>query len=258
MHWCEAGLVLGVRRFAEADLIVDVLTRERGRRRGLVYSGAGRAKRASLEPGNTLRLEWRGRLEEQLGHFSVAEILAGRAAKLLDDGLALSALASATAILSCALPEGQPFEALYDAAEVLLDALSDPDIWPSVYVHFELGLLASMGFGLDVSRCALSGAREGLAYISPRTGRAATADAAGELAPRLLALPSFLTRPGLSPSGKDVLDGLRLTGYFLEHRLFADLNKPCPEDRGIMIGRLARAKGIPTELGPNLVGKGLA
>ncbi|OZB16445.1 MAG: DNA repair protein RecO, partial [Hyphomonas sp. 34-62-18] len=97
MNWSDDGIVLGGRRFGEGGLILDVLTRQRGRRSGLVYGGASRRKRAQFEAGNTVALSWTGRLDDQLGRFDVAEARKDRAARLLDDPAALAALASITA-----------------------------------------------------------------------------------------------------------------------------------------------------------------
>jgi DNA repair protein RecO (recombination protein O) len=244
MEWREPGLVLGGRRFGETDVVLDVFTRDRGRRRGLVYGGMSRAKRAALEPGNTLMLEWRGRLEEQLGHFSIAEVSEGRAARLLADPLALSAAASITGLLSGCLSESEPVPGLYDAAVIVLDALGTEARWPAMYVRFEVGILSAMGFGMDLSACALGGEADDLGWVSPRSGRAASrAAVAAEgdgLSAKLLALPRFLTDIAAPAEREDVLAGLALTGHFLEQRLFSERGRLCPPAREALVERLRR------------------
>ena len=48
-------------------------------------------------------------------------------------------------------------------------------------------LLADLGFGLDLSSCAATGTRENLAYVSPRSGRAVSAEAGKPYLDRLFA-----------------------------------------------------------------------
>ncbi len=140
-----------------------------------------------------------------------------------------------------ALPDGEAKPALFDAAETLLDSLGEPDVWPALFVRWELGLLSMLGFGLDLSNCAISGANDGLTHVSPRSGRAVRGSEAGAYIDRLLVLPAFLTDITAPATPVDIAAGFRLTGYFLSNRLFADLNRPVPDARFLMIDRLERA-----------------
>ncbi len=241
MNWSDDGIVLGGRRFGEGGLILDVLTREKGRRSGLVYGGASRRKRAQFEAGNTIALSWTGRLDDQLGRFDVAEARKDRAARLLDDPAALAALSAITSLLRGGLNEGDAAgSSLYEATTVLLDELVHPDVWPAIYVRWELGLLSALGFGLDLDECAVSGANDGLTHVSPRTGRAVRGSEAEQYVDRLFALPSFLvdTRADILPG--DIAAGLRLTGHFIENRLFASVHRGLPPERERLLRRIAR------------------
>ncbi|MEL6259262.1 MAG: DNA repair protein RecO [Pseudomonadota bacterium] len=242
MNWEDEALVLGGRRFGESGLILDVLTRTRGRRAGLVYGGASRRRRSQLEAGNTLDVSWSGRLEEQLGRFEVAEAREGRAFRHLDDPNALAVLAAAPALLRDVLEEGDAGgSALYDATTLLLDSLEDDTLWPALYVRWELGLLTALGFGLDLDVCAVSGANDGLTHVSPRTGRAVRGSEAEDYLDRLLVLPSFLRDSSAMVTARDVGAGLALTGHFLERRVFASVHKPPPEARDRLVMRLERS-----------------
>lgn len=241
MNWSDDGIVLGGRRFGEGGLILDVLTREKGRRSGLVYGGASRRKRAQFEAGNTIALSWTGRLDDQLGRFDVAEARKDRAARLLDDPAALAALSAITSLLRGGLNEGDAAgSSLYEATTILLDELVHPDVWPAIYVRWELGLLSALGFGLDLDECAVSGANDGLTHVSPRTGRAVRGSEAEQYVDRLFALPSFLvdTRADILPG--DIAAGLRLTGHFIENRLFASVHRGLPPERERLLRRIAR------------------
>jgi DNA repair protein RecO (recombination protein O) len=241
MHWRDEGLVLGGRKFGESGLILDVLTRTRGRRSGLVYGGASRRKRSQYEPGNTLALSWTGRLEEQLGRFDVAEGLRHRASRLIDLPLALNAVASVCALLRGALNEGDHAgSALFEATEMLLDQLDQDEVWPALYVRWELGLLAALGFGLDLEACAVSGSNDGLTHVSPRTGRAVRGSEAEDYVDRLFVLPRFLIDPTADASNEQIAQGVELTGFFVERRLFHAINRDLPEARRRLATKLWR------------------
>ncbi|MES2552013.1 MAG: DNA repair protein RecO, partial [Pseudomonadota bacterium] len=216
---------------------IEVMTAAHGRHSGVVRGGASRKMAASLQPGTGLKLEWRARLDEHIGSFTVEPVKSR--AHLLGDRLALAGLLAVCALLHEALPEREAHPALWRKSLALMDVLGD-DGWTAAYVRWELCLLEEIGFGLDLSACAVSGATEGLAYVSPKTGRAVTAKGAGEWADRLLPLPDGLDGEGpLSPQA--VVTGLRLTGYFLDRELRPVLHdRPLPEARSRLVDLLAR------------------
>jgi DNA repair protein RecO (recombination protein O) len=239
VNWSDDGIVLGGRRFGEGGLILDVLTAQRGRRSGLVYGGASRKRRAQYEAGNTIALSWTGRFDDQLGRFDVAESRKERASRLLDDAAALAAISTITGILRASMNEGDAAGSnLFEATVLLLDELENPDVWPALYVRWELGLLSALGFGLDLEECALSGANDGLTHVSPKTGRAVRGSEAEDYIDRLLRLPRFLIDPGAALGPGDIAAGLRLTGHFMEHRLFAAVHRGVPPERERLVLRL--------------------
>jgi DNA repair protein RecO (recombination protein O) len=164
---------------------------------------------------------------------------------LLDDPLRLAALAAACALAEAALPEREPHRPLYDASRALLAALGEnAPAWPAVYVRWELGLLAELGFGLDLSQCAATGAHQDLTHVSPRSGRAVSAVAAAPYGERLLPLPAFLAQgrggPPANDMAADIEAGLTLTGFFLERHVFAPHRLAVPAARARFVERLAR------------------
>ncbi len=239
---------MSVRRHGEAAAIVNLLTREHGRHAGLVRGGAGRRLRGLLQPGNQVAAEWRGRLAEHLGSYTV-EGMRDHAAALLSDGDRLAGLTAAAAVTEAALPEREPHLAIHDGFAALLAALAgtptdtptDIQTWAAVYVRFELGLLAELGFGLDLSHCAATGSTDDLAYVSPRSARAVSREAAAPYKDKLLPLPGFLLpAAGEKLARQDILDGLKLTGYFLQSAVFAPHNRPPPVARERLIERISR------------------
>lgn len=251
IEWTDDGIVLSARRHGESAAIVSLLTRGHGRHAGLVHGGAGRRARGVYEPGNRVTAGWRARLSEHLGNFA-CELVESRAAALLDDALKLAALSSATALVDAALPEREPHARLFDSLDALIDRLcatGTASPRSAQYVRFELDLLSDLGFGLDLSRCAVTGSAADLAYVSPKTGRAVSAGAAEPYRDRLLPLPSFLTsRDGADAviAGEVILTGLRLTGYFLDRHVFAHRPAQGPERLPAARDRLVRLFQRPT------------
>ena len=238
MDWESEGYILSVKKHGETSAIIDVFTPDKGRHLGLVRGGVSRRSRPVLQPGNKVKVAWRGRLSEHLGAYTV-EALSARAAELMDDRLSLSGLNAICAVARECLPEREPHIDVYSALEVLIENLHDPEIWPALYVRWEAGLLTAMGYGLDLKSCAATGVNDNLTHVSPRSGRAVSASAAEPYKDKLLTLPGFLLGRPYAPLA-DVADGLSLTGYFLETRVQWGVNKTLPEARTRMIERLLR------------------
>jgi DNA repair protein RecO (recombination protein O) len=233
MEWADEGIVLAVRPYGETAAIVEALTHLHGRHLGLVHGGASRKNRAMLQPGNSLHLTWRARLNEQLGTFHV-EPLRARAGALLERRDALAGLNAFATMASAVLPEREPHVGVCGAAEVLLDAIADQDFahWAPLYVRWEAGLLDELGFGLDLTRCAATGLTDDLIYVSPRSGRAVSREAGQPYADRLLKLPPFLLgSQNAEPTPADIRDGLKLTAYFLLDRVLQPHGKELPQAR---------------------------
>lgn len=236
MEWHDDGILLSVRKHGETAAIATLLTHGHGRHAGLVRGGAGRRMRGTLQPGNRLSAHWRGRLPEHLGTLTV-ELAAAHAAPAMADPARLAALTSACALIEAALPEREAHPALFEATEVLMTALETDD-WPTVYVTWELGLLAELGYGLDLSKCAATGRNDQLAYVSPKSGRAVSLAAGEPYHDKLLLLPPFLLEPARPATASELHDALKLTAHFLEAHVFADREKGLPPARKRLAHRL--------------------
>ncbi|MCP3969787.1 MAG: DNA repair protein RecO [Rhodobacteraceae bacterium] len=230
MDWQDTGTVLIARRHGETSAIVEVFTRAHGRHAGVVRGATSRKTAPSLQPGSHVAVSWRARLEDHLGSYSL-EPIKSRAAAVMSGRLELAALNAITALLLFTLPEREPHPRLYGRSETLLDMLGETEAWPLAYLHWELALLDEMGFGLDLSVCAVTGAREGLGYVSPKSGRAVSEAGAGEWKDRLLPLPACLLNPA-DAAAADIALGLRTTGHFLANWLAPALgDRPLPPAR---------------------------
>ncbi|MGZ6006462.1 MAG: DNA repair protein RecO [Rhizomicrobium sp.] len=233
MEWSDDAIVLSVRPHGESSTIVEVLTHSHGRHLGLVRGGASRRAKPSLQPGNTLHLNWRARLSEHLGNFTI-ELARARAGDMLESREALAGLNAFSAIVGSAMPEREAHEQVFDAGNILLDAMQEDGFehWGALFVRFEAGLLEALGFGLDLSRCTSTGAVDNLVYVSPRTGRAVSRDAGEPYKDRLFALPGFLLgSQNITPDPAEVAAGLKLTGHFLLERVLRPHGREMPPAR---------------------------
>ena len=240
MEWREEGILLVVRGHGENSAIIEVFTENHGRHAGVVRGGASRKMGPILQPGAQLDLVWKARLEDHIGSFTV-EPVRSRSAVALSDRLALAGLNAVTALLSFSLAEREKHSDLYQRSLGVLELLDQPVLWPLGYLRWEMALLKDLGFGLDLSCCAVTGAQDGLCYVSPKSGRAVSAKGAGEWADRLLPLPPVMLAQGEAPDS-EILVALSTTGYFLENHLAPQKgSRPLPEARARLITALERS-----------------
>ncbi len=239
MEWRDQGVLLSARRHGETSVIIDVFTQEHGRHSGVVRGGVSRKVAPILQPGSQLDLVWRARLEDQLGSYQV-EPIRSRTVAAFSGRLALAGLNAVTSLVNFGLPEREAYPTLYKQTEQLMDLLGHDTIWPLAYLNWEMALLEELGFGLDLSCCAVTGATEELVFVSPKSGRAVSKSGAGEWADRMLPLPPCLRGEGDAPDDEIAL-ALNTTGFFLENRLAPALgHKPLPTTRARFIETFTR------------------
>ena len=243
MEWSDEAIILSARAYGETSLILQLLTRAHGRHAGLVR-GARRARgRGVYETGNRVTADWQARLADHLGTLR-CELLHGYAADLIDDPARLACLAAAASVAEAALPEREAAPVAFAGLAALLDALSGDRLWREAYVAWELALLAELGFGLDLSRCAATGATADLAYVSPKSAQAVSRDAGAPYRDKLLKLPGFLLSVGPSSSKEEIRDGLALTGFFLLRHIFEPFGRALPAARARFVDRIRQGATI--------------
>lgn len=230
MDFLDDAFVLSARPHGDTGVVAELLTKSHGRRAAYVAGGASRRMKPFLQPGACVSVDYRARTSDHLGSARLEPIGEGPSV-LFDDPLALTGLAAAAAVAQGALPEREPHPGAFLAFEALMAAFALPEIWPAVFVRFEAGLLENLGFGLDLSRCAVTGATDDLIWVSPRTGRAVSREAGAPYADKLLKLPPFLLGAQAGLGEGDVGAGLDLTGHFLEQFVFHPQNRPIPPAR---------------------------
>src|SRR5262249_12478401 len=237
MHWADEGVVLGTRPHSETGAVVELFTRDHGRHLGFVHGGRSRKLRPVLQIGNHVQAQWKARLADHLGHFNL-ELTRGFAALAMEEPAALAALTSMAA-LARLLPERDPHPQLFEVTLFVLGFLDEREVWPALVARWELALLEELGFGLDLTRCAATGATTDLSYVSPKSGRAVCGAAGEPYKERLLALPPFLR--GRAPDGVTAVDlaaGLALTEHFLLARVLRPRDLAMPEARNRLLSYL--------------------
>lgn len=243
VEWAAPAIVLSVRPHGETGAVVTLLTEAHGRHAGLAKGGASRAQAALWQPGNLIEARWVGRLADQLGAVS-GEMVHAAAARAMDDPLALSILTAACAVAEGALPEREAHPACFSGLVAVIAALArGPEQALPLLVQWESVLLAELGYGLDLSSCAATGTTEALVWVSPRSGRAVSAEAGAPYAQRLLALPAFLRDDTTASDAQEWLAGLRLTGFFLTRDAFGLQHRPLPQARVMLEDRVTNLTG---------------
>jgi len=239
MEWTDDAIILSSRKHGEGAVIVEALTRGHGRHAGLVRGGTGQAMRGVLEAGNEVSVRWAARLAEHLGNYSI-ELRRPNASAMMTDPLKLAGLSAACALAQLTLPERQPHTPVFDGLRLLLEAMQTTELWPAVMVRWELGLLAELGFGLDLGACAATGAAEDLVFVSPRSGRAVSLAAGQAYRKRMLGLPAFLLGPQNSASVAEMQAGFALTGFFLSRHVLQPHDRKMPPARERFRDRLQK------------------
>jgi len=237
MEWQAPAVVLAARPHSEGDALVTVLAEGQGKHHGLARGGNSRAQASLWQPGNLVQARWVARLSDQLGSMT-AELVHPGAALAMDDALSLAILSSACAVADGALPEREPHHGVFAGLVQSIAGLARGHDSLTDLVRWESVLLTELGYGLDLSACAISGAATALAWVSPKTGRAVSDMAAGEWRPRLLRLPGFLVG-GNAADAEDWRDGLRLTGHFLARDAFGHQHRPLPAARHMLYDRVS-------------------
>ena len=237
MEWSAPGILLSAAPYGEGEALAAIFTEAHGVFRGLARGGFSRARVATWQAGNLVEARWVARLSDQLGSYA-AELVHPAAALAMADPLSLGVLSAACAVAEGALPEREPQPRIFGGLLHLIAHLGDGLGGVAALARWELGLLAELGYGLDLSACAVTGETGGLAYVSPRTGRAVSAAAAGVWTERLLRLPPFLLGPGRA-SVVDLQDALRLTGHFLARDAFGARNRALPVARLLLYDRVS-------------------
>ena len=238
MNLTDEGIAIGVKKFSDSTNLMKILTKDNGIYSGLIRIKKNQGNSGVNIPGNTLSVNWRARLSEHLGFFNT-ELIKSRSSNYLNSSINLEVLNSICSLMDI-FPEREECIDLYNIIEELLDNLNNTRLWPFLYIKFELLFIERMGYGLDLSSCAVNGSTDNLNWVSPKTGRAVSALGAKGWEDRLLKLPEFLGQNEIkSVSKADLLDSLKLTEFFLIKRVYSQHAKNLSSSRKRMFDYLS-------------------
>ena len=240
MNWTDDAFVLSSKRYGESSLIINLLTKNRGRYSGFLRSVNKKNMRSVIQPGNLVRVNWRSRIEESLGTYNL-ELIESSSSNFLYNPIHLLTLSSICSICNETLPERESFPTIYSDVYNLFTLFNKyKEVLISKYIFFELEMLSALGFGLDLSSCVVTGKKENLVWISPKSGKAVSYDIGVEYSNKLLDLPSFLIEKKYSNNMSEIYKGLILTGYFLKKFLYSELGKDLPLNRSRLVEKIEK------------------
>ena len=229
-EWNDIGIILSAKKYGEKGLIINILTKTHGRYVSWINNHKTKSILSSVQPGNLVKVFWKSRIIEKMGSFKIEEI-SSISGKIFDEKLKLQALISLCSLVEKFLPERQNYSEVFDATKAFLNLLAinndvDNKLWIKGYVKWEIGLLSSIGFSLDLKQCAVTGQKNNLYYVSPKTGKAVSKEGAGKFAPKLLRLPMFLGGAEVIRSNlnEEFIMGLNIATYFFKNKLLLSIN----------------------------------
>lgn len=236
MQFQDEGYIINMRRHGEKSLILTVLTRNHGKLVGYVKSCLTKKNLGIYQLGNLVSVDAYARLEENMWSFRI-ELLSPSSVNFLSDARKLAALASLCSLCNEALPEGENLERFYYYIDSFFNLINE-DNWIAHYSYFEFYLLDYLGVGLDLTECSATGTTENLCYVSPKTGKAVCAEAGEPYKHRLFAYPSYIIKQNYRPQEVEIIDLLKMTGFFLFKNFFQIHGLKFPENRANLLSNL--------------------
>ncbi len=240
MQWQEQSIVLSVKPFSENCRIVSVFNRTMGKTSGLV-----KGTKSVINIGDISDVIWKGRNADQLGTFKI-ETVFSPFSFVFENPLEILAIDSVCTLCSNGLPDKAPHEKLFDSVKRFLLELVHDD-WLLNYVFFEKMFLSEVGIGLNLSQCAVTGKKEGLFYVSPRTGKAVIKEVGEKYKDRLFVLPKFLLNAEDDPSNEDILLALKITQHFLKIYFYGISSRELPMSREYLVQGLIKGDKNETQ-----------
>ncbi|MES2677387.1 MAG: DNA repair protein RecO [Pseudomonadota bacterium] len=221
MKFSDSGIIISVRKYSESSLIVKVLSNSHGLYSGFVRGATSSPKnRIIYQNFNLVDFEWSSKVEDNLGFFKI-ELQKSFLADIISSPVKLSALGAISHLIEQNVLEREPVEEIFSGLLELLQKLSlEDEVFLKQYIQFEIDLLQVLGYGIDLSECAATGATEDLHFVSPKSARAVCLAAGEKYRDKLLILPQFLLENNqLETTKEDLLNGLKLSGFFIERHL---------------------------------------
>lgn len=238
MKWQDTGIVVSTKKYGESSLILNLFTENHGLHSGLIKFSNSKKTRNMFQVGNICAVEWTGRLEDQLGYYK-SEIEKSVSHNIINNSLKIDVLISLSSLLNKLLADRQVHSSLFLNTINFIHYLNKNEkYWILKYIRWELKFLSELGFGLDLSKCAVTGSKNDLQFISPKSGRAVSAEGAGEWRNKLFVLPKFFLLDNEYTDDKsELLKGFKITTFFL-NRYVSSIGLELPDVRDRFTNKL--------------------
>ena len=224
MQITDEGIIIKKNKYRESSLLISFFSLNHGINSGLV-KGVMKKDFGTYEIGNKVYIKSSFRLDEQLWNCRF-ELIKNNSVNYFDNQNKLNALLAVCSIIDLSLPKNNPQINIYKKTINLIENLLSKD-WAVKYIFWELFLLSELGYGLDLEKCVVSGKKENLIYVSPKSGKAVSKKEGEKYKNKLLNLPKFLIDKNVKPSNDSLKQAIALTGFFIDKFLKKN-NKKLP------------------------------
>ena len=226
----DEGYVLSAHKYGEKSLIVTLFSLNHGKITGFVSDALSKKNRGLFQVGNKLFFEASARLEENMRRFFRLELLELNAVLMMQDFKRLELMTSVVPMMLRLLNENEEALLLYETAGKVFKAKDIKEMLTQ-YAYFEFYALEYLGLGLSLECCAVTGQTEGLAYVSPKTGKAVCKEVGAPYHDRLFDYPHFVVDKSDTASYAEIFNVLKMTEFFLYENFFKFHNLILPQSR---------------------------
>ena len=220
----DEGIIIKKKKYRESSLLISFFSLNHGINSGLV-KGVLKKDFGTYEIGNKVYIKSSFRLDEQLWNCKF-ELIKNNSVNYFDNQNKLNTLLTICSIIDLSLPKNNPQIKIYNKTIDLIENLLSKD-WVVKYIFWELFLLSELGYGLDLEKCVVSGKKENLIYVSPKSGKAVSKTEGEKYKNKLFNLPKFLIDKNVKPTNDSLKQAISLTGFFIDKFLKKN-NKKLP------------------------------
>ena len=226
MNWDDVGFLLAKNRYNENSLIVEIFTKEHGRISGIIFGGTSKKIKNYLQVGNQLYTTFNSKTENRIGYFKI-EIFRAFSPVYFDNPSKLNCISTAMNLIKILTAEAQANKNIYELLNDFYKILNDT-YWLKKYIFWELKLLSLLGFNLDLeSMVNKELVNNKILYIVKSSSEKKI-------------VPNFLIEKKDKPENiRDLLNGLRLVGDFMEKTILKPNNMNYPITRNQFINSLS-------------------
>ena len=217
----DLGYFIGSKTHLENKKIITVFSLNNGVIRGIIRLRKNTNLVVILDK---IKFEWSSKSKENLGYINFEAIHPSY--KLTDSFLISLIKGCVSEICYRFLPVWEKNNEIFDNISYLSTIFGSNEIFIiKEYVIWEFNFLKNMGYQIDFSRCSVTGMKENIDFISPKTGNAVCYNIGKKYESKLFKVPKFLQETNLKVSKEECLNALSITGFFMQKFLEQNINK---------------------------------